>query len=71
MTLAVERRDLLQQFDCLVCNELEAGIFFAENYSKKSPKDLCEIIYQKVSAGAIKSMVVISLSFQLQVSYSK
>ena len=55
MTLAVERRDLLQQFDCLVCNELEAG---AENYSKKSPKDLCEIIYQKVSAGAIKSMVV-------------
>ena len=58
MTLAVERRDLLQQFDCLVCNELEAGIFFAENYSKKSPKDLCEIIYQKVSAGAIKSMVV-------------
>ena len=47
MTLAVERRDLLQQFDCLVCNELEAGIFFAENYSKKSPKDLCEIIYQK------------------------
>ena len=58
MTLAVERRDLLQQFDCLVCNELEAGILFAENYSKKSPKDLCEIIYQKVSAGAIKSMVV-------------
>ncbi|MCB8591370.1 carbohydrate kinase family protein [Faecalibacillus intestinalis] len=58
MTLAVERRDLLQQFDCLVCNELEAGIFFAENYSKKSPKDLCKIIYQKVSAGAIKSMVV-------------
>ena len=58
MTLAVDRRDLLQQFDCLVCNELEAGIFFAENYSKKSPKDLCEIIYQKVSAGAIKSMVV-------------
>ena len=57
-TLAVDRRDLLQQFDCLVCNELEAGIFFAENYSKKSPKDLCEIIYQKVSAGAIKSMVV-------------
>ena len=49
MTLAVDRRDLLQQFDCLVCNE---------NYSKKSPKDLCEIIYQKVSAGAIKSMVV-------------
>lgn len=58
MTLAVERRDLLQQFDCLVCNELEAGIFFAEDYSKKSGKDLCQIISQKVSAGAIKSMVV-------------
>lgn len=58
MTLAVDRRDLLQQFDCLVCNELEAGIFFAENYSKKSPKDLCEIIYQKVSAGAIKQWLL-------------
>ena len=58
MTLAVERRDLLQQFDCLVCNELEAGIFFAEDYTKKSSKDLCQIISQKVSAGAIKSMVV-------------
>lgn len=58
MSLAVERRDLLQQFDCLVCNELEAGIFFAEDYTKKSSKDLCQIISQKVSAGAIKSMVV-------------
>lgn len=58
MTLAVDRRDLLQQFDCLVCNELEAGIFFAENYSKKSPKDLCEIIYQKVSAGAINQWLL-------------
>ena len=58
MSLAVGRRDLLQQFDCLVCNELEAGIFFAENYSKKSAKELCEIISQKVKAGAMKSMVV-------------
>ena len=38
MTLAVERRDLLQQFDCLVCNELEAGIFLLKIIVKKVQK---------------------------------
>ena len=46
MTLAVERRDLLQQFDCLVCNELEAGIFF-----------LLKIIVKKVQKIYVKSFI--------------
>ncbi len=57
MTLAVERRDLLQQFDCLVCNELEAGIFFAENYSKKVQKIYVKS-FIKSFCRTIKSMVV-------------
>ncbi len=52
-----QRPNLMPILD-LVKEKGEAGIFFAENYSKKSPKDLCEIISQKMVAGAIKSMVV-------------
>ena len=26
MNIAVSRRDLLQKFDCLICNQLEAGV---------------------------------------------
>ena len=58
MTLAVERRDLLQQFDCLVCNELEAGIFLLKIIVKKVQKIYVKSFIKKVSAGAIKSMVV-------------
>lgn len=58
MAIAVERRDFLKEFDCLVCNEIEAGQFFTENYSKKSPKDLLEIIKEKVIASQMKGLVV-------------
>ena len=29
MRIALERRDFLQQLDCFICNELEAGLLFA------------------------------------------
>lgn len=58
MAIAVERRDFLKEFDCLVCNEIEAGQFFTEDYSKKSPKDLLAIIKEKVAASQMKGMVV-------------
>lgn len=58
MAIAVERRDFLKEFDCLVCNEIEAGQFFAEDYSKKNPKDLLNIIKEKVVASQMKGLVV-------------
>ena len=58
MSIAAERRDLLKRFDCLVCNDLEAGIFFAEDYSRKSPEELCEIISERVISSGMNSMVV-------------
>lgn len=58
MAIAVEKRDFLKQFDCLVCNEIEAGQFFVEDYSKKQPKELVEIIKEKVVTSKMKSMVV-------------
>lgn len=58
MAIAVKRRDFLKEFDCLVCNDIEAGQFFAEDFSKKSPKELLEIIKEKVIASQMKAMVV-------------
>ena len=49
MSLAVQRRDFIKYFDCMICNQLEAGILFADDYSEKSPEELCEIISNKVS----------------------
>ena len=58
MNLAAERRDFLMQFDNFICNQLEAGILFADDYSHKTPEELCEIISNKVLTAKIASMVV-------------
>ena len=58
MSIAVERRDLLQKVDCFVCNQLEAGMLFADDYSEKEPAELCEILEERVVLGKIPSMIV-------------
>ena len=58
MSLAAQRRDFIKQFDCLICNQLEAGILFADDYSDKTPEELCEILSHKVSQANFPSMVV-------------
>ncbi|MBQ3011742.1 MAG: carbohydrate kinase family protein [Oscillospiraceae bacterium] len=58
MSLAAQRRDFVKQFDCLICNQLEAGILFADDYSDKTPEELCEILSHKVSQANFPSMVV-------------
>ena len=58
MSLAVQRRDFIKQFDCLICNQLEAGILFADDYSEKSPEELCEIVSDKVSQASFPALVV-------------
>ncbi len=58
MSIAVERRDYLKRFDCFVCNQLEAGIFFAEDYEDKTPEELREIISSKVMSSQIPAIVV-------------
>ena len=54
----MERRDYLKHFDCFVCNQIEAGIFFAEDYEGKTPQELCEIISANVVSAQIPSIVV-------------
>ena len=58
MSLAVQRRDFIKQFDCLICNQLEAGILFADDYSEKTPEELCDIISHKVSQASFPALVV-------------
>ena len=55
MNIAVGRRDLLQKFDCLICNQLEAGVFFSDDYSEKTPEEMREAVLairEKMAAAA-------------------
>ena len=58
MSIAMERRDLLQHIDCLVCNLEEAGLLFSEEYEGKEPAEMSEILFNKISQAEIPSMVV-------------
>ena len=58
MSIAAERRDLLQQFDCVICNQQEAGILFLDDYEGKSPEEMRDILAERIIAANIPSMVV-------------
>ena len=58
MSIAVHRRDLLQRFDCFICNQQEAGILFMDNYEQKEPEELMEILSERVMCEQIPAMVV-------------
>ena len=58
MNIALERRDFLQSIDCFICNRLEAGILFSDDYTDKSQEEMVEILSQKVVAARIPSMIV-------------
>lgn len=58
MSLALERRDLLQSLDCFVCNRQEAGMMFYEDYTGRTPQEMVEILARQVRASRIPSMIV-------------
>ena len=58
MSIAMERRDLLQHIDCLVCNLEEAGLLFSEEYEGTAPADMCGLLFTKITQARIPSMVV-------------
>ncbi len=58
MSIAMERRDFLQQFDCFICNQLEAGLFFSDDYSQKTPQEFEDILAECLKTAKIPSMVV-------------
>ena len=58
MSIAAQRRDFLQKFDCFICNQQEAGQLFVDDYSDFSPEALCDVLSQKVMDAKIPAMVV-------------
>ena len=58
MTIAVERRELFQRTACFVCNQQEAGIYFADDYSRYSPEEMLEMLKEKVKTARIPRIVV-------------
>lgn len=58
MSIAAERRDFLQRFECFICNQQEAGLLFLDDYSNKSAKEMEKILADRVVRANIPSMVV-------------
>jgi pseudouridine kinase len=58
MSIALERRDFLKHVECFVCNLQEAGMLFFDDYSKKTPEEMVEIIDARSGAAQINSMIV-------------
>lgn len=58
MSIAAKRRDFLKQFDCFICNQLEAGQLFLDDYSQLDPQGMRAVLQEKVLAAQIPSMVV-------------
>lgn len=58
MSIAVERRDLLQSTGCFVCNQQEAGILFSQDYGDKTPAEMLEVLAENVKRARIPRMVV-------------
>ncbi|SFG54132.1 pseudouridine kinase [Lachnospiraceae bacterium C7] len=58
MTIAMERRDLLQKTGCVVCNLQEAELLFTDDYENKTPEEMAQIIQKKVKVAQIPRMIV-------------
>ncbi len=58
MSIAAERRDFLQKFDCFICNREEAGLLFLDDYTTTGHEELQDILADKIKRANINSMVV-------------
>ena len=58
MSIAMERRDLLQKTGCIVCNEQEASMLFSDDYEEKAPEEVKDYLVKRIEAANIERMVV-------------
>ena len=58
MSIVASRRELLQEFDCFICNQQEAELLFLDDYSALTPRQMQEILAEKVRLAGIPAMVV-------------
>lgn len=58
MSIACERRQLLQQFDCLICNQQEAGLFFRRDLSAATREALLSMLPGEIEQAHLPAMIV-------------
>lgn len=58
MGIAAKRRDLLQEFDCFICNRQEAGILFLDDFSEYTREQLRDVLSEMVIKAQIPAMIV-------------
>ena len=58
MSIAMERRAFLQEIDCFVCNQQEAGLLFSDEYDHLAPEEMCRTLAANVHSANIPCMVV-------------
>ena len=58
MSIAMERRAFLQEIDCFVCNQQEAGLLFSDEYDHMAPAEMCRTLAANVHSANIPCMVV-------------
>ena len=58
MSIAVQRRDFLQDCACFICNRQEAGILFSDDYSNVTIPEMETILAEKVRRARIPSMII-------------
>ena len=58
MSIAMERRAFLQEIDCFVCNQQEAGLLFSDEYDHTAPEEMCRTLAANVHSANIPCMVV-------------
>ena len=58
MNIALERRDFFRNVDCFICNKLEAGMLFSDDYTDYDAEQMQEELSRRVKQAAIPSMIV-------------
>lgn len=58
MSIAMERRDLLSNTACVVCNKQEAGMMFTADYTNFTPEQMKETLKTKLKTSRVRKMVV-------------
>ena len=58
MSIAIERRDLLKNIGCLVCNLQEAELLFSDDFEETAPEDMGDVLAEKIDAARMPAIVV-------------
>ncbi|MCD8124599.1 MAG: carbohydrate kinase family protein [Lachnospiraceae bacterium] len=58
MRIALKRRDFIKQLDCFVCNQQEAGLLFASDFSGAEPEEMLDLLAEHVKSAEFRAMVI-------------